>query len=129
MDSLKIPYGLNAAGELISVWYSGARLFVPNQGEVELAAVLMFSNLSFKEESSSLFNTLDSYYQKVWKAYLSIANHANVGELLVQTDYGKLRSWGMEFNGAKYYSMRNSGEYVKGNPNIINKQRIGNSKS
>jgi hypothetical protein len=114
--------------QALSYWYSGARWLVPGKGEVELATVLMFSNFSFSEESKSLFNTMDSYYQTTWQAYLSLANHANVGELLVRTYKGKMNYWSMAYSGAKYYSMNNSGEYVKGNPNVINKKRIGNSK-
>lgn len=123
-------HGKSSSGvfQALSYWYSGARWSLPNNDEAELATVLMFSNLSFHDESNSLFNTFDSHYQKVWKAYLSIANHANVGELIVRTYAGKLYFWGMEFNGAKYYSMNKDGEYIKGNQNVINKIRIGNSK-
>jgi hypothetical protein len=114
--------------QALSYWYSGARWILPGQGEVELSSVLIFSNLSFSEESKSLFDTMDSFYQTTWQAYLSLANHGNVGELLVRTYEGKMNYWSMAYSGAKYYSMFNGGEYVKGNPNVINKRRIGNSK-
>jgi len=122
-------HGKSSSGvfQALSYWYSGARWSIPYIGDVELATVLMFSNLSFQDEANLLFDTLDSHYKKTWKAYLSIANHANVGELLVRTKEGQLCYWGMEYNGSKYYSMNNNGEYIKGNPNVINKKRIGNS--
>lgn len=122
----KSSYGVFQA---LSYWYSGARWWLANEGEIELASVLMFSNLSFQDESKSIFNTLDVHYSKVWRSYLSIANHANVGQLLVRTYKGKLSYWGMEYNGSKYYSMYSSGDYAKGNPNVINKHRIGNAKT
>ena len=122
----KSSYGVFQA---LSYWYSGARWWLPSKEKIELASVLMFSNLSFQEESEAMFDTLDAHYSKVWRSYLSIANHANVGELLVRTKKGKLSYWGMEYNGSKYYSMYSSGEYAKGNPNVINKHRIGNAKS
>lgn len=122
----KSSYGVFQA---LSYWYSGARWWLPEIGEIELASVLMFSNLSFQDESISIYNTLDSHYRKVWNSYLSIANHANVGELLVRTHEGELSYWSMSYNGSKYYSMFAPGDFKKGNPNVINKHRIGNAKS
>lgn len=122
----KSSYGVFQA---LSYWYSGARWYLPQAGEIELASVLMFSNLSFQDESKAVFDTLDAHYRKVWGSYLSIANHANVGELLVRTYKGVLSYWSMSYNGSKYYSMYASGDYHKGNPNVINKHRIGNAKA
>lgn len=116
--------------QALSYWYSGARWWLPEkESEIELASVLMFSNLSFQDESDAMFNTLDDHYRKVWRSYLSIANHANVGELLVRTYKGALSYWSMSYNGSKYYSMYASGDYHKGTPNVINKHRIGNAKA
>lgn len=114
--------------QALSYWYSGARWNVPNEDNIELATVLLFSNLSFHDESSFIFETLDSHYKKVWNSYLSIASHANVGELSVRLRNNKLDFWGMEYSGDKYYSMYRSRGLVKGNPNVINKKRIGSTK-
>lgn len=113
--------------QALSYWYSGARWDLPNEKGVELATVLIFSNLSFKDESTYVFGSLDSHYRKVWISYLSIANHANVGELLVRTWNEKLEYWAMEYNGTKYYSMSSGRGLTKGNPNVISKRRIGNT--
>ncbi|MDF3936260.1 hypothetical protein [Pseudomonas citronellolis] len=114
--------------QALSYWYSGARWDLPNERSVELATVLIFSNLSFQDESDYVFGSLDSHYKKVWKSYLSIANHANVGELIVKTWNDKLDFWAMEYNGAKYYSMHSGRGPVKGNANVISKRRIGSTK-
>lgn len=113
--------------QALSYWYSGARWDLPNEKGVELATVLIFSNLSFQDESTYVFGSLDSHYRKVWRSYLSIANHANVGELSVRTWNEKLEYWAMEYNGAKYYSMSPGRGLAKGNPNVISKRRIGNT--
>ncbi|HBO0312669.1 TPA: hypothetical protein L4A57_004705 [Pseudomonas aeruginosa] len=114
--------------QALSYWYSGARWNLPNASSVELATVLIFSNLSFQDESEYVFNSLDWHYRKVWRSYLSIANHANVGELVVKIWNDNLASWAMEYNGAKYYSMHTGRGLVKGNPNVISKRRIGSTK-
>lgn len=114
--------------QALSYWYSGARWNLPNASSVELATVLIFSNLSFQDESEYVFNSLDWHYRKVWRSYLSIANHANVGELVVKLWNDNLASWTMEYNGAKYYSMHTGRGLVKGNPNVISKRRIGSTK-
>lgn len=114
--------------QALSYWYSGARWSIPNEGEIELATVLLFSNLSFDDEANFIFETFDSHYQKTWSSYLSIANHANVGELLVRLKNNKLDFWSMEYSSTKYYAMYRSRGLVKGNPNVINKKRIGSTK-
>lgn len=114
--------------QALSYWYSGARWDLPHEKSVELATVLIFSNLSFQDESSYVFGSLDSHYRKVWRSYLSIANHANVGELVVKAWNDRMESWAMEYNGAKYYSMHAGRGLVKGNQNVISKRRIGSTK-
>lgn len=113
--------------QALSYWYSGAKWDIGESQSGRLATVLLFSNLSFSSEKDAIFNTYDRYYQSVWRSYLSIANHANVGELQIQL-YGNNRwGWGMEYCGAKYFSRRSDGSLVLGNENVINKIRIGNS--
>lgn len=115
--------------QALSYWYSGAVWQVGDSEPDPLATVLLFSNLSFSDERERLFNTFDNYYNALWRSYLSVANHSNVGELQVK-DYGRAgRGWAMEYNGAKYFSKSYDGRLVPGNPNVINKARIGNSQS
>lgn len=113
--------------QALSYWYSGARWDLENETGVELATVLIFSNLSFQDELDYIFGSLDWHYRKIWKSYLSIANHANVGQLIVRTWNEDLAYWAMEYDGAKYYSMSRDRGLSKGNPNVISKRRIGNS--
>ena len=73
-----------------------------------------------------IFKTLDKHYRKIWQTYFSIANHANVGELQVQIKKSRLVNWKMQYGGANYYSWNNERGFHKGNPNLIQKIRIGN---
>lgn len=114
--------------QALSYWYSGARWDLPNESGVELTTVLMFSNLSFQDESDYVFGSYDSHYRKVWRSYLSIANHANVGELTVKIWNGAVDSWAMEYDGSKYFSVSSWRGPAKGNPNVIAKRRIGSMK-
>lgn len=113
--------------QALSYWYSNAVWDVGADQPVNLAGVMLFSNLSFPEERTHLFNSYDRYYRTLWRAYSSIASQANVGELIIK-DYGNTRSgWAMEYNGDKYFTKHPDGYYVKGNANLINKTRIGNA--
>jgi|GEM_PF-866403 len=115
--------------QALSYWYSGAKWNIVENQSSKLATVLLFSNLSFLDEKEAIFNTYDSYYRSLWRSYLSIANHANVGELQIQSCSNENWGWGMEYCGAKYFSKRSDGSLVLGNENVINKIRIGNSKN
>lgn len=114
--------------QALSYWYSGATWDVGEEQPVTLAAVLMFSNLSFPEEREHLFQTYDQFYKTLWWAYNRIATQANVGEL-VMLDYGRQGTgWAIEFNRAKYFTKFPGNRLVLGNAHLINKTRIGNSR-
>ncbi len=111
----------------LSYWYSGARWEIPNASSpMPLETVLVFSNFSFEDERNQIFNTLDQFYGRVWGSYLSVANHGNVGELLVCTYKSKLMGWRMHYSGANYFRWDRSDGGRLGNKNLINKARIGN---
>ena len=115
--------------QALSYWYSGARWFLPDNQTIELASVLIFSNLSFYDEVNFIFDTFDSHYKKVWRSYLSIANHANIGELSIRLKQNRLISWSMDYSSStRYYSMHVDRGFIKGNPNVINKNRIGSQR-
>jgi len=115
--------------QALSYWYSGARWSLPDHQNIELATVLMFSNLSFQEERDLVFGSVDSHYKAVWNSYLSIANHANIGELLIKTQNNKVTYWLMNYNGGIYFTMQANRRFTKGKQNVINKKRIGCRKS
>lgn len=115
--------------QALSYWYSGARWSVSGKNEQDLATVLMFSNLSFSSESKLLSDTYDSHYKTVRQSYLSVANHANVGELEVNCTDGMLSYWSMRYSGAPYFSWTQSKGFNVGNEKLINKLRIGNKKA
>lgn len=114
--------------QALSYWYSGARWQLPDHKIIELASVLIFSNLSFNDEANFIFDTMDSHYRKVWRSYLSIANHANIGELSIQLKQNQLISWSMDYSSTRYYSMHRDRGFTKGNSNVINKNRIGSQR-
>jgi hypothetical protein len=113
--------------QALSYWYSSARWSLPDESSAKLSTVLMFSNLSFTKERNIIFASLDSHFRKVWESYLSIANHANVGEVLITTRDNKI-SWRMMYSGSVYFSMNPAYGFRKGNENLINKKRIGSQK-
>jgi hypothetical protein len=112
----------------LSYWYSGARWNLPHTNNISLATVLLFSNFSFEDERRLTFDTLDRHYDKMWDFYLSIANHANVGELRIKLDDEDVGYWAMKYSSDKYYAMHRKRGLIKGNPNLINKIRIGSTK-
>lgn len=114
--------------QALSYWYSGARWSLTGVQNIELASVLFLSNLSFRDESDQVFETYDRLYDRTWRTYFSIANHANVGEIQIREWQGSLKSWRFDFNGAAYFSFRKSSGLKLGNPDVINKGRIGSQK-
>ncbi len=123
-------HGKSSSGvfQALSYWYSGARWSLADHQNIELATVLIFSNLSFDEERELIFGSFDSYYKAVWNSYLSIANHANIGEILIKTKNNKVTNWQMNYNGGRYFTMDTNRGFTKGNHNVINKKRIGSRK-
>lgn len=117
--------------QALSYWYGGAEWNAPCREEpIKLEAVLIFSNLSFKDEKERLYNTLDKHYQKVWPSYLSIASHANVGELQIERYKNKLTRWQMDFGGGIYFTFQEQTSfrdrmYRLGVKSVIGKRRLG----
>jgi hypothetical protein len=93
--------------------------------------VLIFSNLSFESEMN-LLQTASSGYdndRSEWRGLCHVANHARVGFLKIRGSRFNHLGWRIDFAGASYFYKSLNGEvmdYVKGNPNVINKLRIGN---
>jgi hypothetical protein len=85
-------------------------------------AFLIFSNLSFKAERKALLSERCDIF---WKATLSVANHADVGELMINKKVNRLSSWYMHFSGANYCSWNVEKGVVLNNQNVIGKRRIG----
>lgn len=114
--------------QAISYWYSNPEWYP--QGEtapVNLACVLLFSNLSFETERQHLFGSYNQGYQALWSAYASIAAQAGAGELII-LDHGRRHSgWLVQFRQAKYFAKNRTGGYSLGNPRLINRIRIGNA--
>lgn len=112
--------------QALSYWYSGARWNVEGK-DVDVCSVLFFSDLSFTDERNKLFETVDRHYRKYWSAYLSVANHGNVGELIFDGSPNKYFKWKMDFAQATYFSGYSNGDLRMGNSNLINKIRIGST--
>jgi len=84
-------------------------------------AFLMFSNLSFKAERKIALNERCDMF---WRGALSVANHANVGELMInKTNY--IESWYMHFSGSNYCSWNAEKGVVLNNSHAIGKRKIG----
>lgn len=113
--------------QALSYWYSGARWCIENNANVEISAVLIFSNLSFTGDREKLFNTIDEHYRKYWYAYLGVANHGNVGELIFDGTSSNYFKWRMNFSHATYFTGYRNGDLNMGNKNLIDKIRIGST--
>lgn len=111
--------------QALSYWYSGARWTIEEDPNVEVAAVLIFSNLSFTSERESLFEAIGEHYRKYWNAYLGVANHGNVGELIFDGSRNSFYKWRICFAHASYFTGYSNGDLVMGNNYLINKIRIG----
>jgi hypothetical protein len=111
--------------QALSYAYAGTQWNI--NGEMKsLSGVLFFSNLSFYRERDALFDSYDTHYKSAWKSMWRLAHNANAGELVVNDRNASSMSWAMEFAGARYFSYVPSKGLVKGNENLIDKQRIGN---
>jgi hypothetical protein len=115
--------------QALSYWYSGARWNIEEGKNVDVCTVLFFSDISFTDERNKLFDTVDKHYKKYWNAYLSLANHGNVGELIFDGSSNKYFKWRMDFAQATYFTGYANGDLRMGNPNLINKIRIGSTNS
>jgi hypothetical protein len=114
--------------QALSYSYSGARWNLETTIEpAPLASVLLLSNLSFKADRDYMFRTCDEYFKTLWGAYLKLANHGNVGELQIEGNANSAHCWRFYYSGASYFTIYGDGTLKKGNPNLINKSRIGNT--
>ncbi|WP_323844266.1 hypothetical protein [Microbulbifer magnicolonia] len=114
--------------QALSYWYSGTTWEIDKGCQVKLSSVLLFSNLSFADEREYLFGSYDRHTGTLWRAYLSLANHANFGEIQVRRWPNGRLAWFLAFNGAYYFSKHYDDRLVPGNTNVINKKRIGNTR-
>ncbi len=115
--------------QALSYWYSGSQWNIPSLGkEEELACVLLLSNLSFAEDRDYIFNEIDRLHKHTWASFLNLANHANVGEIYIKRNTRHGNSWSLDFSGSTYFKLSQKGEPQLGNVNVINKERIGNSR-
>ncbi len=115
--------------QALSYWYSGARWDLKDgQGYAyRLSSVLLFSNFSFSDEADELFGSYDQYYRTTWRSYLALANHGNVGELQVSGNKSHYHRLSFHYSGVNYCLLYKDGNARIGNPNLINKMRIGNA--
>ncbi|WP_049629341.1 hypothetical protein [Cellvibrio sp. pealriver] len=113
--------------QALSYWYSGARWTVGTRNDIEICAVLFFSDLSFTDQRDQLFESIDKHYRKSWNAYLGIANHGNVGELIFDGSSDNYFKWRMNFAHSTYFTGYKNGDLIMGNHNLIDKLRIGSS--
>lgn len=115
--------------QALSYWYSNSSWNIPNSSSNQLACVMLMSNLSFKNERDVLENEPSKSKWKVWKTFLNLANNGNVGEIQYRHTPGNNHdTWAFTFGGGQYFSRKIDGTFKMGNPNMINKERIGNIK-
>lgn len=103
--------------------------FQTKEGPIKPKYCLVFSNLSFQEETALLNDFYSENDKLEWAAMLRVANHARVGILRIKGNKGKFLGWSMYFAGGVYFSCHTGDEqheFRKSNENTINKMRIGN---
>ena len=89
---------------------------------------MLFSNLSFDDEYSLLKGVAPSVYENEkakWTALLELANHANVGNLVMYGSRDNRLGWKIKFAAGIYFSRFRS-ECSLHNSQLFNKMRIGN---
>lgn len=91
--------------------------------QIKTEAFLTFTNLSFKTEKEKL---LDDKCRRYWNAMMAVANHADVGELIVNNSMKNMKSWYMYFSGGNYCSWNRNKGLILNNKNVIGKKKIGN---
>ena len=90
---------------------------------------MMLSNLSFKSEREALKAEPGRGKERQWGAFLNLANNANVGEIHYEFGYQECPdSWAFKFGGNTYFSPFKTKGFKAGNPRLIDKERIGNSR-
>lgn len=110
-----------------AVSYTDCRFNLPD-GPTRLPRVLLFSNISFEDEYNLLKGVAPNVYEneKVkWTALLELANHANVGNLVMFGGRENRLGWKIKFAAGIYFSRFRS-ECSLHNAKLFNKIRIGN---
>ncbi len=110
-----------------AVSYTDCQFNLPD-GPTRLPRVLLFSNMSFEDEYNLLKGTAPNVYENEkakWTALLELANHANVGNLVVFGGRGNRLGWKIKFAAGTYFSRFRS-EFSLHNAQLFNKIRIGN---
>lgn len=110
-----------------AVSYTDCQFNLPD-GPTRLPRVLLFSNMSFEDEYSLLKGVAPSVYENEkakWTALLELANHANVGNLVMYGGRDNRLGWKIKFAAGTYFSRFRS-ECSLHNAQLFNKIRIGN---
>ena len=110
-----------------AVSYTDCQFNLPD-GPARLSRVLLFSNMSFEDEYSLLKGVAPSVYENEkakWTALLELANHANVGNLMMYGSRENRLGWKIKFAAGIYFS-RFRDECSLHNAQLFNKIRIGN---
>lgn len=110
-----------------AVSYTDCRFNLP-EGPARLPRVLLFSNMSFEEEYGLLKGVSPSVYENEkakWTALLELANHANVGNLVMYGGRDNRMGWKIKFAAGTYFSRFRDGSSLH-NAQLFNKIRIGN---
>lgn len=110
-----------------AVSYTDCEFEMPD-GRIRLPQVLLFSNMSFEGERMLLKgvepNASENERAK-WTALLELANHANVGCLVIDGPREKRSGWKIKFAAGTYFR-RFRDEYSLHNAHLFSKVRIGN---
>jgi hypothetical protein len=110
-----------------AVSYTDCQFNLPD-GPTRLPRVLLFSNMSFEDEYNLLKGSAPNVYENEkakWTALLELANHANVGNLVMVGGRSNRLGWKIKFATGIYFS-RFRGECSLHNAQLFNKIRIGN---
>lgn len=110
-----------------AVSYTDCRFNLPD-GHTRLPRVMLFSNMSFEDEYRLLKGVTPNVYENEkakWTALLELANHANVGNLVMYGDRENRMGWKIKFAAGTYFSRFRS-ECTLHNAKLFNKIRIGN---
>ena len=102
--------------------------FEMREGRIRLPRVLLFSNMSFEGERTLLKGVEPNAYeneQAKWTALLELANHANVGSLLISGTRERHFGWKIKFATGTYFRCDPDG-YSLHNARLFSKVRIGN---
>ncbi len=113
-----------------AISYNDCVFHLDNQN-FKIKFCLLFSNLSFSEESKLIKNFgLETENDTVeWSGMLHVANHARVGKLSVRGDKGGIRGWTIGFVGGSYFSCYSNDKeksFHLSDPHVIEKVRVGN---